>query len=154
MFELAWSVEAWPRLLPHYRWVKVLDQTGADERVIEMAAWRPLPLGPGVPVWWRARQTIGPANWRIHFDHIQGVTRGMHVEWRIEPASETSAHVQISHRFSPDWPVPDRLVGLIVGEYFVNAIAWRTLATLGDLAERRTHEAHSRDESKRGAWKR
>ena len=46
--------------------------------------------------------------------------------------------VQIRHVFEPSWPVPDALVRLIVGDYFVNGVARRTLRRIGDLAEART----------------
>ena len=39
IFAVASAVEAWPRLLPHYRWVTVLDG-GPTERLVEMAAHR------------------------------------------------------------------------------------------------------------------
>jgi ribosome-associated toxin RatA of RatAB toxin-antitoxin module len=41
VFALARDVERWPELLPHYRWVRMLERR-ADGGRVEMAAWRPL----------------------------------------------------------------------------------------------------------------
>ena len=63
IFELGARVEDWPRILPHYRWVRVLRADG-DGRVVEMAARRPLlPVasGIGIPVRWTAIQRADPA---------------------------------------------------------------------------------------------
>ena len=54
----------------------------------------------------------------------------MQVEWRIDPLGNGWLEVEIRHVFRPPWPVPDAVVHLVVGEYFVNAVARRTLALL------------------------
>jgi hypothetical protein len=96
-----------------------------------MAARREV-IGPiGVPLWWVATQTLYPKENRIEFRHIDGLTRGMWVEWRIN-----AELVQIRHVFTPRWPIPDTLVHLIVGEYFVNGVARRTLECLAERAQR------------------
>jgi hypothetical protein len=46
--------------------------------------------------------------------------------------------VEIRHVFAPNWPVPEVVLQAIVGEYFVNGVARRTLAALGQRAERRS----------------
>jgi len=68
---------------------------------------------------------------------VGGITRGMQVAWTIEP-TVGALLVQIHHSFEPRWPVPDALVQLVVGEYFVNGVARRTLRRISDLAEART----------------
>jgi ribosome-associated toxin RatA of RatAB toxin-antitoxin module len=131
VYALAAAVECWPDLLPHYRWVRVLDQRGERERLVEMAARRDL-----IPVWWRSVQRLYPERPGIEFLHVAGATRGMRVEWRITPRKDGSSAVVIWHAFRPPWPlVPDRLVRQVVGDYFVSGIARRTLAHLKALAE-------------------
>ena len=50
VFAAAQDVEQWPRILAHYRWVRVLERRTATEAVVEMAAWRP--FGPvGYTTW-------------------------------------------------------------------------------------------------------
>jgi ribosome-associated toxin RatA of RatAB toxin-antitoxin module len=134
VFELAARVEDWPRILPHYRWVRVLASWGETERTVEMAARRDV-LGPlAIPLWWRSIQRLEPERGRIEFEHVAGVTRGMQVAWHID-AVDGGSEASIEHRFAPAWPVPDGIVHLIVGEYFVNGVARRTLRRIAELAE-------------------
>jgi len=124
IFELAWRVEEWPNWLPHYRWVRVLADDG-ERRTVEMAASR-----TGWPVKWVSYQWRDAERLRIRFRHIGGVSRGMDVEWRIEPATD-SVDVSIGHDLKLELPgvrsAPGRWV---VGELFVKAIASRTLGCL------------------------
>jgi ribosome-associated toxin RatA of RatAB toxin-antitoxin module len=138
VYRLAAAVEDWPRILPHYRWVRVLETAPDGRRTVEMAARRDV-LGPawsGIPLHWTALQTLDPIEPRISFEHIAGVTRGMHVAWTFTPAPDGALRVAIRHVFEPAWPVPAVLVRLILGEYFVNGVAARTLRRIGELAER------------------
>lgn len=139
VFQLAAEVEHWPRILPHYRWVHLLASEGDNRRTVEMAARRDVVAGIAFPLRWTAVETTYPAQGRIEFEHVGGITRGMHVAWTIEPASATRLLVSIRHVFEPYWPVPPDLVRLVVGEYFVNGVARRTLRRIGDLAEARTN---------------
>jgi ribosome-associated toxin RatA of RatAB toxin-antitoxin module len=135
IFRLAAQVEEWPRLLPHYRFVHVQRTLAANERTVEMAARRDL-IGPlAIPLRWTAIQRLHPDEPRIEFEHVRGISRGMHVSWRFDRRGRDTL-VEIRHVFGPRWPVPDVLLGAIVGEYFVNGVARRTLACLGDRAER------------------
>jgi aromatase len=137
IYELAAAVEDWPHILPHYRWVRVLRDEGGGRRVVEMAARRDLVGGLGIPVRWSAIQTLHPADRRIEFEHVRGVTRGMQVAWSLAPHGDVVS-VSIRHVFNPGWRlVPDPLIRLIVGEFFVHGIAGRTLGCIGDIAERR-----------------
>ncbi len=129
MFRLAAQVEEWPRLLPHYRSVRLSDG------LVEMAAYRPVVGNVGIPLWWVATRTLYPHELRMEFRHVRGITRGMWVEWVIA-ASAHGCVVSIRHVFWPHWPVPDGLVRAIVGEYFVNGVARRTLACLSARAQR------------------
>src|SRR3981081_586166 len=86
MFELAAAVEDWPRLLPHYRWVRVLsDDDGRRRRTVEMAARRDVVGSMGFPLRWTAVETLVPEQHRVEFEHVRGITRGMYVAWTIEP---------------------------------------------------------------------
>jgi ribosome-associated toxin RatA of RatAB toxin-antitoxin module len=138
IFELAARVEDWPRLLPHYRWVRVLASDGTTRRTVEMAARRDVIRRLGVPLRWTAIETLYQEKTRIEFEHIRGITRGMQVAWTIErvPNDPQTVLVQIRHVFEPRWPAPEAVIRAVVGEYFVNGVARRTLAYVGELAER------------------
>lgn len=130
IFALAAAVEDWPRILPHYRRVRVLRDDGR-RRLVEMAASR-----DGIPVRWRALQDIDLVRRRITFRHVGGVTKGMDVAWTLTPAAD-GVRVEIWHRFEPSWPlVPDALVSAVIGHFFVDDIAGKTLRRIKALAER------------------
>jgi ribosome-associated toxin RatA of RatAB toxin-antitoxin module len=124
IYTLASAVDGWPEFLPHYRWVRILSDEGGA-RVVEMAARR-----DWIPVRWVARQWRDPAARRIRFRHVGGLTRGMDVEWRIDPGPE-GTRVAIHHALSLEVPLIGSSLGRwIVGEQFVRVIAGRTLACL------------------------
>ncbi|MBV9579602.1 MAG: SRPBCC family protein [Chloroflexi bacterium] len=131
IYALACDTPRWPELLPHYRWVRTLEQSAdARRRVLHMAATR-----DGIPVEWLAEQLCIPCHYRIEFHHIGGVTRGMHVAWTLEGRTR-GTHVSIWHSFQPNWPcVPDVLVQLIIGDFFIDNIARKTLGRFRALAE-------------------
>lgn len=124
IFALASAVEDWPRLLPHYRWVKVL-QPGLTERLVEMAAHR-----DGFPVHWTARQRLDPARHQIHFTHVRGISRGMDVTWFLEQDGP-QVHVRIVHDLTWGWPpFGPFFADYIIGDFFVHNIASKTLRVM------------------------
>ncbi len=135
IYRLAAAVEDWPRILPHYRFVRVLDVAAPGRRTVEMAARRDVVGRLGFPLRWTAVQTLEPEVPHISFEHVAGATRGMRVAWTFGEPVDGAVRVTIRHIFEPAWPVPAGLVRLIVGEYFVNGVARRTLRTIAALAE-------------------
>src|SRR5688500_5982904 len=128
---LAADVERWPEILPHYRWVKLLEG-GGDRKVVEMAARR-----DRIPVRWRAVQEIqrDGATPVITYRHIGGVTKGMEVAWTFEPRAD-HVLVRIRHDFRPPWPLVGGLIAeRIIGPMFVAYIAGKTLATIKGIVE-------------------
>jgi ribosome-associated toxin RatA of RatAB toxin-antitoxin module len=132
VFRLARDVERWPRLLPHYVGVRVVERQADGSVVADFVARRPLipVLGLALPVAWRSRTWSEPETCRLRFVHRGGATNGMDVTWRIEPAP-AGCRVSIDHDFRP------RLPGwaALVDRLFTRPIAGRTLATFRDLAE-------------------
>jgi ribosome-associated toxin RatA of RatAB toxin-antitoxin module len=132
---MASAVEEWPRLLPHYRWVKVLSGNAVD-RLVEMAAHR-----DGFPVWWVARQRLEPAKHQIHFTHVRGISRGMEVTWFLQ-AHGAVVHVSIVHDLTLHWPLIGAWVAhYIIGRLFVSNIANKTLQKLKYHIEQRGQSA-------------
>src|SRR3989442_12281269 len=85
-FSAASSVERWPALLPHYRWVRFLERRG-DGGVVEMAARRP--FGPvAYPAWWVSEMAVDRPRGEIRYRHLRGITTGMDVVWRVGPPGE------------------------------------------------------------------
>ena len=121
IFQLAADIQDWPMILPHYRYLRILEQS-ETHKVADFGASR-----DGFPVKWRAKQELFPEADRITFSHVGGITKGMWVEWRLEKR-DNRVHVTIDHDLS--YPVP--LLGplfarYIVGKLFVRNIAGKTL---------------------------
>jgi len=136
VFALAAAVERWPAILPHYRWVRLLQRSDA-ESVVEMAAWRP--FGPlRWPTWWRSRMVVDEPAREVRYRHIAGITRGMDVLWRISPNGD-GARIDLTHEWDgPAWPLIRRPAAeWVIGPVFVHGIASRTLAGIARAAESR-----------------
>lgn len=129
IYNLASQTDRWPDILPHYRWVKVLEESG-NRRVVEMAARRDL-----IPVRWVAEQTNYADEPRIVFHHIGGVTKGMDVEWWFEPMAE-GTRISILHDLTLNWPIIGTFAAeRVIGPLFVANIAGKTLQRIKSLAE-------------------
>ncbi|MEO8245972.1 MAG: SRPBCC family protein [Chloroflexota bacterium] len=130
IFALAAEIERWPERLPHYRYVRRLPAPSGDRR-FAMGARN----GP-IPVRWEAIQRPLPEDRTIEFEHTGGVTRGMHVAWRFEPAPDGSQMVSIHHVLELGWPLIGRFAAeRVIGPLFVEPIARRTLRRIRTLAE-------------------
>ena len=135
VFELAADVEAWPSLLPHYRWVHLLEVLPNNTRKVQMAAWRPFGLFRW-PTWWASEMQVDRARREVRYRHIAGVTTGMEVLWRVI-AEGSGTRATIVHEWEgPPWSVLRRPAAeWIIGPVFVHGIASRTLAGLAAVAE-------------------
>ena len=136
VFGLAADVLGWPRILPHYRWVRCLSPEGRP-LVVEMAAWRDV-----VPLRWRARVQTLTAERLLRFHHIAGPTRGMDVEWRIVTAPRGGTDVTIWHRWTSRIPlIGEFYARYIVGHLFIDNVAGKTLRRMKAVAEGRARGA-------------
>ncbi|MGH2417521.1 MAG: type II toxin-antitoxin system RatA family toxin [Candidatus Limnocylindria bacterium] len=131
IFALAVTVERWPDILPHYRYVRPVPDPGGERR-FAMGARR----GP-IPVSWEAIQRPLVEERRIEFVHTGGVTKGMWVAWHFgQPATDGAIDVSIEHRLELRWPLIGELAARhVIGPQFIEAIAGRTLRRIRTLAE-------------------
>ena len=145
VFRFASDVEGWPRILPHYRYVRMVPSTDArvplsrltapDARLVEMSANRP--FGPlDWPTWWMSEMWVDANRREVRYRHVMGVTRGMDVLWRVEPRG-TGSHVHLLHEWDgPAWPlIRYPAAEWVIGPVFVHGIATRTLAGVARAAE-------------------
>jgi ribosome-associated toxin RatA of RatAB toxin-antitoxin module len=135
VYRLAEDVARWPEILPHYRYVRVLEQE-PDRRRVKMAAFRDF-----IPVSWTSIQELDPVHRRITYRHVGGITKGMDVIWQIEPDGK-GTRVTISHEL----PGPHGLLLLpparmVAGRFFITTIADRTLRGIKREAEGQAREA-------------
>jgi ribosome-associated toxin RatA of RatAB toxin-antitoxin module len=136
IFGLAKKVEDWPVHLSHYRHVRFRERAADGGGIVEMSADRP--FGPvGWPTWWLSEMAVDDGAPAIRFRHIEGITKGMDVEWSFR-AAEGGTDVTILHAWDgPRLP----LIGipaatLVIGPVFIHGIASRTLAGLAAVAEK------------------
>ncbi|HEX7024745.1 MAG TPA: SRPBCC family protein [Gemmatimonadales bacterium] len=136
VFEFASRVEEWPRILPHYRWVRLQGPPRPDgARRVEMAAYRP--FGPfNWPTWWESEMWVDAERRQVRYRHVRGVTRGMDVLWTVEP-KDGGTQATIVHEWrGPRWPLIGPWVAdFLIGPVFVSGIASRTLSGIGRAAE-------------------
>jgi uncharacterized membrane protein len=136
IFRYAADVERWPQILPHYRAVRVLEVDGPS-RLVEMKARR-----GWIPLRWCAWQTLRPEARRIRFTHVRGITRGMEVEWRLDPSDGGEVAVAIVHDLRLRWPLIGPVVArAVVGPMFVEPTARATLRHIKRLVEAYTAPA-------------
>ena len=129
VYALAAATERWPQILPHYRYVRVLEERGAT-RTVAMGARQDV-----FTIAWVAEQTNDPTTPHIAFRHLRGWTRGMDVEWIFEP-SPVGTRVTIEHRLAFRFPIAAAWFGKhLVSGYFIHGVASKTLARVKALAE-------------------
>ncbi|HET8712954.1 MAG TPA: SRPBCC family protein [Gemmatimonadales bacterium] len=133
VFDAASTVTRWPEILPHYRWVRPLE-----DGLVEMAAWRPFGVF-NYPTWWVSRMTVDRPAGEIRYVHVRGITAGMDVVWRLVEGGGASGvvDVEIVHTWNgPRWPLIGRVAAdLVIGPVFIHGIASRTLAGIKRATE-------------------
>ena len=137
-FHVAADVERWPDILPHYRWVRFQERRDFGQGRVEMAAWRDFGGPARYPTWWVSEMRADPAEPAVHYDHVDGITKGMAVKWMFEPR-DGGTLVRITHAWhGPPWPIIGGFAWRnVIAPFFVSAIAQRTLAGVAAEAERR-----------------
>ncbi len=147
-FQVAADVEAWPRILPHYRWVRFRERHAFGRGRVEMAAWREFHGMAGVrwPTWWVSDMRADADEPAVYYRHVDGITRGMDVKWSFLPQADATL-VRIVHEWrGPAWPLIGRAAAdALIGPAFVSAIARRTLAGVAAEAERRAGRSPNTD---------
>ena len=135
VFAAASLVERWPSLLSHYRWVRILERKNSLEGIVEMAAYRPFGFF-NYPTRWVSEMRIVPERHEVLYRHIQGITTGMDVVWRLT-ALKGGTKIDLIHEWAgPPWPLIRRPAAeWVIGPIFVHGIASRTVAGIKRYAE-------------------
>jgi uncharacterized membrane protein len=132
VYEFAADICRWPRLLRHYRYVRLLENEVGNPltRRVKMAASR-----SGIPVSWTSLQHRDLQRRAIRYEHVGGVTKGMDVVWRLEE-TPNGTDVVLEHDLPrPRWWLRPAIVQYIVGTVFVHHIADKTLKGIKGAAE-------------------
>jgi ribosome-associated toxin RatA of RatAB toxin-antitoxin module len=128
IFETIADLAHWPRLLPHYRYVRFLERC-ADHSIVEMGATR-----SGIPISWTSELVVDRERMEIRFLHLKAFTRGMRVIWTFK---ETPAGVlvEIQHTLHFRVAALATLAEPIIGRFFVHHVANQTLRVMKEKIE-------------------
>jgi len=128
IFQTTANLLLWPSVLPHYRWVRVLE-AGDNGLVVKMAARR-----GWLPIQWTSRFRVDGAARELHFDHLKAFTRGMHVTWTFTPGPE-GVLVKISHELNRTSAIGRWFANRVLGTLFIAPVASLTLASFKEHLE-------------------
>ncbi len=137
IFEAAADLEAWPRLLPHYRYIRYLKRA-PDRNTVVMAATR-----SGIPIAWTSEQIIDRANLEVRFRHLKAWTKGMDVVWSFTDTPE-GVRVEIVHDLHFRIKALAPLVDRVIGAFFIHHVAGETLRCMKAHLEARPLGAGAR----------
>jgi ribosome-associated toxin RatA of RatAB toxin-antitoxin module len=144
IFETAADLEQWPRILPHYRYIRFLERA-PDRSIVEMAALR-----SGIPISWTSEFVVDRDRMELRFLHLKAFTRGMRVAWTFK---ETPAGVvvEIMHtlRFRVAALAP--IAEPIIGGFFIQHVANQTLRAMKAYLENQAPGNGANDTVKRAA---
>src|SRR5207249_5299842 len=71
IFAATSNLESWPKLLPHYRWIRILSRDG-NALIVNMAARR-----GWLPIQWTSRFEADARACELRFHHLKAFTKGM-----------------------------------------------------------------------------
>jgi ribosome-associated toxin RatA of RatAB toxin-antitoxin module len=133
IFETAADLELWPKILPHYRYIRYLERN-SDRNLVVMAATR-----SGIPISWTSEQIIDRDRREVRFHHLKAFTKGMCVVWTFQDAP-AGVLVEIKHdlafRVNLLTPIADK----IIGDFFIHNIASKTLRCMKSYVEARANK--------------
>jgi ribosome-associated toxin RatA of RatAB toxin-antitoxin module len=132
IFETAADLELWPKILPHYRYIRFLERA-PDRNLVVMAAKR-----SGIPISWTSEQIIDRDKMEVHFYHLKAFTKGMHVVWTFEEGPD-GVLVKIRHDLDFSVQILAPLADKIIGDFFIHNIANKTLRCMKAYVEARAN---------------
>lgn len=133
IFETAANLELWPKILPHYRYIRFIER-GTNRNVVVMAAER-----SGIPISWTSEQIIDRQRLEIRFLHLKAWTKGMHVVWTFSDVAE-GVRVTISHDLHFRIRALAPIVEPFIGDFFIHPVANKTLRCMKAYLEANTNK--------------
>jgi len=130
IFEAAADLSRWRDFLPHYRYIHYYERS-PERNVVKMAAVR-----SGIPISWVSEQRIDRARCEVHFHHLKAFTKGMDVVWTFDE-TPGGVRVTIVHDLHFRLPALAPLADLIIGHFFIDHVARRTLRCMKAYLESR-----------------
>ena len=131
VFETAANLELWPRILPHYRYIRYLEHS-PSRNIVVMAATR-----SGIPISWTSEQIIDRDHAEVRFLHLKAFTKGMRVVWTFQEAP-AGVLVEIKHDLAFRVKLLAPIADKIIGGFFIHHIANKTLRYMKSYVEANT----------------
>ena len=128
IFETAANLELWPKILPHYRYIRYLER-GASRNIVVMAAVR-----SGIPIKWTSEEIIDRERVEVRFNHLKAFTKGMHVVWTFIDLPD-GVRVEIMHEMKFRVPLLAPIMEPIIGDFFIGNVANKTLRCMKQYVE-------------------
>jgi ribosome-associated toxin RatA of RatAB toxin-antitoxin module len=128
IFETAANLELWPKILPHYRYIRYLERS-PNRNIVVMAATR-----SGIPISWTSEEIIDREKVEVRFNHLKAFTKGMRVVWTFEEVPD-GVLVKISHDLHFRIAVVAPIVDLIIVDFFIRNVANKTLRCMKAYVE-------------------
>ena len=133
IFETAANLELWPRILPHYRYIRYLEHS-PNRNVVVMAATR-----SGIPISWTSEQIIDRDRMEVRFYHMKAFTKGMRVVWTFQEVPD-GVLVEIKHDLAFRVKILAPIADKIIGDFFIHPIANKTLRCMKSYVETSTNK--------------
>jgi ribosome-associated toxin RatA of RatAB toxin-antitoxin module len=128
IFETAANLELWPKILPHYRYIRYLER-GDKRNIVVMAANR-----SGIPIVWTSEEIIDRERMEVRFHHLKAFTKGMKVVWTFRETSG-GVVVEIMHDMKFRVPALAPVADRIIGDFFIHHVANKTLQHMKTYVE-------------------
>ncbi len=129
VFRVCADLPGWTAILPHYRYVRTIEQRDGVA-VLRMSAWR-----QWIPVQWTSELRVDAVRKEIHFHHLKAFTKGMKVVWKFETKGD-DVFVTISHDLQSAIPfIGEFIAEKIIGGLFIHFIANQTLTHMKKYIE-------------------
>lgn len=132
VFQATSNLLLWPKVLPHYRWIRVIKESD-DGLIVKMAARR-----GWLPIQWTSRFQVDSNAPELRFEHLKSFTRGMRVHWTYS-ATPDGVLVKISHELDRASAFGRWFAHRVLGEMFIRPVATRTLSHFKQYLEQNNH---------------
>jgi len=133
VFETAANLELWPKILPHYRYIRYLEQ-GPNRNIVVMAATR-----SRIPISWTSEQVVDRDRLEVRFHHLKAFTKGMRVIWTFQDAPG-GVLVEIEHDLAFRVNFLASIADKIIGDFFIHHIANKTLRDMKAYVEAKANK--------------
>jgi ribosome-associated toxin RatA of RatAB toxin-antitoxin module len=132
IFAIVSDLTRWTKVLPHYRFIRFLGKEGdkgTGRDIVHMGARRGV-----IPISWVSAYSADATTLELRFEHLRAWTKGMKVVWTLTPTRDAT-RVELVHTLKFRFPPLAWLAEPVIGKFFIEHIANRTLSTFKTYIE-------------------